>query len=74
MFKINTLTMFFSYLENESGVPIGSKIQIKIHETLQNGQYNEITPDSPYSVLDVQNTNSSRTSQASIINIIKQLA
>lgn len=52
-------------LEDESGIQMRSMIQIKIHETLPNGQYNEITPESPYSILEIQNNNS-RSSQVSI--------
>lgn len=59
---------YYAFLENESGVPAESKVQIKIHETLQNGQYSEITSDSPYAVLAVQSVNSSCTSQVGIVN------
>jgi len=56
------------YLDDERGMQTGSKIKIKIHENLQNGQYKEIKTESPYSVLTMQNINTSRTSQVSIIN------
>lgn len=57
--------MFF-VLENESEVKMGSKIQIKLHEHLQNGQLNEITSESPYSVLAILNINSPHSSQVCI--------
>lgn len=60
------ITSILYVLEDESGVQTRSKIQIKIHETLPNGQYNEITPESPYSILAIQN-NTTRSSQVSII-------
>ncbi|XP_029346856.1 hemicentin-1 [Acyrthosiphon pisum] len=49
---------------DESGMQAGSKIKIKIHENLKNGQYKEITSESPYSVLTIQNINTSRSSQS----------
>lgn len=54
------------FSEVESGIPIGSKIQIKIHETVQNGQCNDIASEPSYSVLSIQNKNTSRSLQASI--------
>lgn len=60
------ITFVLYVLEDESGVQTRSKIKIKIHETLPNGQYNEINPESPYSILSIQN-NTTRSSQVSII-------
>lgn len=54
------------FSEDESEVLIGSKVQIKIHENLQNGQCNEISSDPSYSVLTMQNKNTTRSSQVSI--------
>lgn len=56
------------FLDDEREMQTGSKIKIKIHENLNNGQYKEIASESPYSVLTIQNINTSRTSQVSIIN------
>lgn len=55
------------FLDDERGIQTGSKIKIKIHENLKNGQYKEINSESPYSVLTIQNSNTSRVSQVSII-------
>lgn len=55
------------FLDDERGIQTGSKIKIKIHENLKNGQYKEINSESPYSVLTIQNINTSRASQVSII-------
>ncbi|XP_060858904.1 hemicentin-1-like [Metopolophium dirhodum] len=49
---------------DEREMQTGSKIKIKIHENLKNGQYKEITSESPYSVLTIQNINTSRSSQS----------
>lgn len=56
------------FLDDERGMQTGSKIKIKIHENLTNGQYKDIASESPYSVLTIQNINTSRTSKVSIIN------
>jgi len=55
------------FLDDERRIQTGSKIKIKIHENLKNGQYKEINSESPYSVLTIQNSNTSRVSQVSII-------
>lgn len=55
------------FLDDERGIQTGSKIKIKIHENLKNGQYKEINSESPYSVLTIQNINTSQASQVSII-------
>ncbi|XP_025422622.1 hemicentin-1-like [Sipha flava] len=45
--------------KDESGIPVGSKIQIKIQESLQNGRCNEIALEPSYSILAIQNKNTS---------------
>lgn len=57
----------FYVLENESEVKMGSKIQLKIYEHLQNEQFNEITSESPYSVLAILNINPPYSSQVGIV-------
>jgi len=64
---INICIVVF-FLDDERGMQTGSKIKIKIHENLKNGQYKELTSESPYSVLTIQNINTSRSSQVSIIS------
>jgi len=64
---INICIVVF-FLDDERGMQTGSKIKIKIHENLKNGQYKDTTSESPYSVLTMQNINTSRSSQVSIIN------